>query len=214
MILVLTGVDGSGKTTIAREITKHLVTKGFKVRMVWVKSLHTLAYLIYVFYSKLWGIEYIVNPTGRIVEHYCTQWMRKLGTLWIIIEFISVIPWIIIVYLYNIMGYLVICDRFLIDFLVTVSLRSRNILWPWRSIIGKFLLKIQSRNPTIHLYISIPTILQRRPNIEYTHKELLYSVILYHSIAKYVNTYEVRTENKPLKIVTHEIINYLTSYLK
>jgi len=214
MILVLTGVDGSGKTTIAKELTKRLTARGYKVRLVWVKSLHTLAFLIYIFYRRIWGTEYIINPTRRIVEHYCTEWMKKLKALWAFIEFISVTPWIIIVYLYNLMGYLVICDRFLIDFLTTVALRIKDALWPWKSIIGKLIMKIQSRIPTIHLRISLPTLLSRKPNIEYTLNELPYLITLYHLIAKYTNAQETPNENKPPKTIVQNIMRYLLIHCK
>jgi len=35
-----------GKTTIANLLVKHLRSKGCKTKYVWIKSLHTLAYLI------------------------------------------------------------------------------------------------------------------------------------------------------------------------
>ena len=81
MIIVITGIDGSGKTTIARHLLNLLLHRGYKARIVWVKSLHTLAYLIYKFFQKTWGTEYIINPNNIIVEHYTTPWMQKMGKL-------------------------------------------------------------------------------------------------------------------------------------
>ena len=45
-LIVITGIDGSGKTTIARLLTKQLRSEDIKTRYVWIKSLHTLAYLL------------------------------------------------------------------------------------------------------------------------------------------------------------------------
>jgi len=207
LIIVLTGVDGSGKSVVARELAKHLRRKKVKVRIVWVKSLHTLAYLIYRFYRKFWGIEYIINPRNRIVEHYTTAWMKRLGTIWGIIEFISVLPWILIVHLYTFLNYTVICDRFLVDFITTVLLRLRKPLWAWKSIIGRFLIALHRKIITIHLRISYSTVLKRRPEIEYNPYELKTLMTLYSMISKYVNAYEIINEGSSLKAIVESILN-------
>lgn len=62
------------------------------------------------------------------------MWMKNLGVLWGFIEFLSLIPWLIILHIYNALGYVIICDRFLIDFLTTVSLRTNDNLWWIRSL--------------------------------------------------------------------------------
>ena len=64
-IIVITGVDGAGKSTIARLLKRELLLRGYNVRVVWVKSLHTLAYLIYFLFSKVKGKEYVKNPCNK-----------------------------------------------------------------------------------------------------------------------------------------------------
>jgi len=127
-MITLTGIDGSGKTVIARAIATLLLKRKLKVKILWVKSLHTLAYLVYCFFRKTWGIEYVLNPKSKVVEHFTTQYMEKMGKLWGLIEFLSIIPWILIANILKHINYIVICDRYLVDFLATVPLRVKDPL--------------------------------------------------------------------------------------
>ena len=208
-MITLTGIDGSGKTVIARTVATLLLKRRLKVKILWIKSLHTLAYLIYCFFRKTWGIEYIVNPRDRVVEHFATQYMEKMGKLWGLVEFISIVPWIFIANILKHMNYTVICDRYLIDFLATVSLRVKNPLWWAKSILGKFLLALQFKVQTVHLRISASTVLERRPDIEYSINELKTLIALYKVIAKTINAAEVVNENKSLKEAVREVVEKL-----
>ena len=102
-----------------------------------------------------------------------------------------------------------ICDRYLVDFLATVSLRVKDPLWWIRSILGKFLLVLQSKTQTVHLKISASTVLERRPNIEYSLDELKTLIALYKVIAKTINAAEVVNENKNLKEAVKEVVEKL-----
>ena len=208
MIIAICGVDGSGKSTIAKLLAS-MMRMRFNTRVLWIKSLHTLAYLIYRLAISVRGIEYVVNPCGFRVEHFVTMWMKNLGVLWGFIETLSLIPWLIILYIYNALGYVIICDRFLIDFLATVSLRTNDNLWWIRSLYSIPLINLQRKVLTIHLRISLNTILKRRPSIEYNVEELKHIVALYRVIARYINAYEVINENKSLSKTLKEVMGII-----
>jgi len=212
IIIVLSGIDGSGKSTISRKLSKSLIKNfNLKTRIVWVKSLHTLAYLIYVLFRKMWGIEYIVNPKGKITEHYTTKWMKKLGSLWGFIEFLSVLPWILITLLYRFLGFTVICDRFIMDFLATVSLRVNNPFWPWKSIWGKSLKALQRKFLTFHLKVTLKTALQRRLDIEYDLKEFKLLTALYRILTNDTNAHEILNEKTSISNIIKSIKKNLTN---
>ena len=113
----------------------------------------------------------MLNPRNTVVEYFTTQYMEKMSKLWELIEFISILPWILVANILKHINYIVICDRYLADFLATVFLRIRDPLWWAKSIPGKFLLKLQSKTQTIHLKIPASTALKRRPGIEYSLNE-------------------------------------------
>jgi len=211
IIVILSGIDGSGKSTISRKLSKDLIRDfNLETRTVWVKSLHTLAYLIYTLFRKTWGTEYIINPSGKITEHYTTKWMKKLSPLWGFIEFLSVLPWILITLLYKLLGFTVICDRFIMDFLATVSLRVNNPLWPWKSIWGKTLKTLQRKFLTFHLKVTSKTALQRRPNIEYNLNEFKLLTALYKVLAHDINAKEILNEKTPIPNIIKHIKDSVT----
>ncbi len=202
MIVVFTGIDGCGKTLVSRLLALKLSKRGLSVRILWIKSLHTLAYIVYRLFTKLHGFEYIVNPKGMIAEHFCTSWMKRLGGLWGLIEFASILPWLAIVYVYKLLGYTIICDRFLVDFLATVSLRIGDPVWWARSFLGKFLLSLQRRTLIAHLKISLNTALNRRPDIEYELGELRELMAIYKLISENVGAHQFDGEKtSPVKTI-------------
>jgi len=159
----------------------------------------------------MWGIEYIVNPKGKITEHYTTKWMKKLGSLWGFIEFLSVLPWILITLLYRFLGFTVICDRFIMDFLATVSLRVNNPFWPWKSIWGKSLKALQRKFLTFHLKVTLKTALQRRLDIEYDLKEFKLLTALYRILTNDTNAHEILNEKTSISNIIKSIKKNLTN---
>jgi len=208
-IIAVTGVDGSGKTTIARMLALHLSSRGFRVKVVWVKSLHTLAYLVYRLMRALWGAEYVVNPSGVVVEHYATRYMAGMGGLWGLIEYLSLLPHLLRVWLLSSLGYAVICDRFIPDFLATVSLRVGDELWWARSILGRHLLALQVRQRCALLDAGPRVVLARRPDAEYTRRELEKLIAIYRTVARQVGAQLVRA-TRPPSLIAAEILKLLS----
>lgn len=208
-VAVLGGVDGSGKSVVCRLLCDVFIEKDYNVRVVWVKSLHTLTFLIYKFFRKFWGVEWVVNPCGRVVEHFVTGWMRRFGRVWGFLEFLSVLPWVFVVFFYRFLGFVVVCDRFLMDFLATVSLRVGDVFWPWKNLWGKFLRALQRKILCFHLRVSLMTALQRRPDVEYSLNEFRLLTALYRVLARDVGAYEILNENVSL----FDVVKYFKDVL-
>ena len=208
-VIVITGVDGAGKSTIARMLKHELSLRNYDVRIVWIKSLHTLAYLIYLLFSKVKGKEYIKNPNNIVVEHYVTTWMRKLGKVWLLIEFISVLPWILLRVEVPSKFKTIICDRYIPDFLATASLRISKPSIPWKSSIGKFLRRLQQKYKTVLLDIEYEIVLKRRPNVEYTEEELKKLIAIYRLLVKEQEAKVINTVRNSVEETLRQVIEYL-----
>ncbi len=182
--IAFSGLDGVGKTLYSRIIAYILASKGLKVKIIWVKSLHTLAYVLYMFFRRIGVNEWIINPNGVVVEHYSSPVIRRLNRLWSLIEFLSIIPWLIVIGIYKLLGYTVILDRYLYDFLIVVGIRIGNPLWFTQSIIGKTMYLHAKKTKTVVLDAPLKIIMKRRVDIEYTLEELLIQRALYRLLAR------------------------------
>ncbi|MCE4600970.1 MAG: hypothetical protein F7C38_05335 [Desulfurococcales archaeon] len=123
-IIILTGADGSGKTTTLKYIILKIKSKKYsKYRILWVKSLHTIAFIIFILINKL----VYKNRFNKLIYQ---EWMKKLGATWAIIELLGILPYLILIKVLNksFKG-IIIFDRYIIDFYITVSLRTNKILY-------------------------------------------------------------------------------------
>ncbi len=110
------GPDGAGKTTQASLLTSYLIQSGFKVKRVWIRSLHTLAFVLSYIFGKLLHLK---DPTAFRLKYKEHKWFRKI---WLPIEFISVLPLVIIkVTLPYKLGYTIVAERFVIDWIVAMA---------------------------------------------------------------------------------------------
>jgi len=120
-LLVFFGPDGSGKTTQAKLLASHFQQQGFKVRLVWIRAHHSLASIL----SKIlasFGYYRIVFSKGKTYKSFDVKLLPRLKRFWGFIEFVSVLPWILIkVKLPLLLGYVVIADRYVVDTIVSVA---------------------------------------------------------------------------------------------
>ena len=120
-LIVFFGPDGSGKTTQARLLACHFQQKGFKVRLVWIRAHHSLASIL----SKIlvsFGYYRMMSSQGKSYKLFDVKSLPKLKRFWGFIEFISVLPWILIkVKLPLLLGYVVIAHRYVVDTIVSVA---------------------------------------------------------------------------------------------
>ena len=192
--IVFTGVDGSGKTTLAKLLVNHLKSEDHRVLYVWIKSLHLLAFYISRIFETFNRFEIIVNPKDVVVRRFNVKGLGSFRVAWPFIEFISVLPWVILkVYLPIFFGYMVVADRYLIDTIVTVSTRTGN-LDLLTSLFGRLLLRLIPKGTVIiHLNADLKTLLKRREDVEYTYEELQEQISFYKILAKKCNAYELDT---------------------
>jgi hypothetical protein len=169
--IIMSGMDGSGKTTKARSLQKYLVKKNVKAIYVWYRW---RAYLSYVplFIAKIAGLttyKYIDNMRIAIRRYYMN---KPLAYLWAIAQIIDYTISYLLVLLY-IRSYgvrIIIFDRFLIpDKLIDLLYETRlNVfkLFFIRALIYWFLRELRE-NRFILIYNKIDPfiVLARRKDI-------------------------------------------------
>lgn len=209
-LVVITGVDGSGKTTIAKLLTEHLKTRGCMVRQVWIKSLHTLAYLISMFFQLVKRGHFIKNPNKIVITRFQSTDYKFLSKVWPFIEFVSVLPWILLkVYFPVFFGFIIIADRYVTDTVVMISTSVKDEAFV-DSFLGRLLLKMIPKGTIIiHLDIDLDTVLRRRLDIEYTIPEIENQIMLYRTLADKVGAYTINTAKLGVEETIEEILEKL-----
>lgn len=131
-------MDGVGKTTQAT-LLKEKLRGSHKIKRVWIRSPHTLAYFIWRFFNM---VGYAVPPINSALSRL----------IWSVVEIVSIIPKVLIdVYVPRALGFTLIGERYVVDSVATMScyfLRDLEFIHSWAS---NFLLKFMPADAIIIL---------------------------------------------------------------
>jgi len=162
-LIAFFGADGTGKTTHADFLSNYLKSKNIKIKKVWIRSPHTLAYIISVLFVKVGFFRIVSNPYGKRRKFPKVDINWPLRFFWSQLEFVSVIPLIIVkIRLPLLLGYTIVAERYVIDTIVTVAyyISDMNFLQSFTAKI--LLLFIPKEAVLIHLDSDYATLLRRR----------------------------------------------------
>jgi thymidylate kinase len=162
-LIAFFGADGTGKSTHAEFLFNYLKSNHVKVKRVWIRSPHTLAYLASVFFVKIGFFRLVPNPYGKTKKYPAVHINWPIRFFWSQLELVSVIPVIITrIYLPLLLGYTVIAERYVADTIVTIAYYINNLRF-LRSFTAKILLIfIPKKTILIHLDSDYSTLLKRR----------------------------------------------------
>jgi len=208
-ILSLFGPDGVGKTTHARLLILKFMKEGYRVKRVWVKNNHTIAYLIILLLKFVSKRSVVVLPSKAILTNILAQ--SKLGRkLWLWIDFIGVVVKLIFsVYIFKPLGYIIIADRYLPDTIVSMII-TLNEPKAMKSLPIKFIISriIKDRTNLVMLDRSYEQIKNSRDWVE--PPTLIYHQrALYRIIAKIINAPIVSTD-KSISEVHRNVLSLLS----
>jgi GTPase SAR1 family protein len=197
------GPDGSGKTTLAMALTRELKRKNFKSIIAWMRGTHTLASLFARFLSKFATFRGSDNPYYGISIPSC---MRRL---WQLLEFISVLPVLLFRFMLpSFLGYTVIAERYVPDFIVWVSVTTRDEDYLERFEV-RFMLALSVR-AYVRVYVttSLAELVKRRCG-EVNLKFLAEQIKLYNALAKLIKSYKVDTTGRDVDSSLREVLGFL-----
>jgi thymidylate kinase len=204
--IIIFGPDGSGKSTQARLLAAYLMTCGFKVRIVWIKSFHTLAYLLSRLYQKLSPRSVELNAYGHIIriKPLCHGKLRR--SLWAWIEFFSIIPKNFIeVYIPSLIGETIITERYLIDSIVSIAYAIDDNRFDL-SLIARLLLHLIPKNSIfIHLDSDYETIKKRRQNLTDSVDFLRFQRRMYFRLSVRLGATKINTCEQNIEETNREI---------
>jgi thymidylate kinase len=209
-LIYLFGADGTGKTTHADLLALYLAGMGVRVHRATVKQHHTLAYLL------LKALETgAVRDSGVKYNGFEPTLRKKIKTPWKILELLSLFPAMTYrVLIPLLLGRTVICDRYAIDSLVTLS----HFLGDTRLLCGStariLLLSIPRDSLLIHLDGDTASLLARKKDEPLTSETIDYYRKAYGKIARFLpQVVKLNTTSADLSDVQKKLRSLADSYL-
>lgn len=184
-IICFFGPDGAGKTTLATTFREYLRAKGLKTKIGWMRGTHTFASLLAMLISRFKTFRGKINPYHDI------SIPRRYRRFWQFIEIVSVLPIVIVRFIIpNFLGYYVIADRYLPDFLVWVSLTTEDDEY-LNKLESKILISLTLKSKA-RIYLTAPLdVLMKRGHTDSL--PIKKQIELYTKLAKLVNAKTIDT---------------------
>ncbi|MEM1510198.1 MAG: hypothetical protein QW096_10085 [Thermofilaceae archaeon] len=185
-IILFTGPDASGKSTLARLLACYLKRKGFETKIVRLRGTHTMAYIL----MKI--MRDVLKLYGNDLHYYRLRIPKKLISFWIYIEVLSILPLILSYYYLLRLKYAIVSERSLVDVIVWILTGINNINL---SILSKqlkfiFLLTIRYRQKTYYILAGIHELILRKP---FEKTLVLRMLPYYNAFAKYLELKTIDT---------------------
>ena len=207
------GSDGAGKSTQARLLRGYLNFHGHQTRIAWLRGRHSLAFVIAKFFSKLGYYRVGKVPSGVTYRVFDPGLLPRLQHFWGAIEFLSVLPWIILrVYLPRVLGYTIVAERYVVDTVVYLSYwLGYDFL---RSFLAKVLLNfIPKGSVLIHLDAETRDLLERLKRIRYdtaTQDYIVFQQRVYRILSKMLKATTIDTSRHNEKDAFQRILKVLS----
>jgi len=206
-LICLFGPDGSGKTTLAKALARKLEGHSFNVRISWMRGTHTLASMLARFLSKFATFKGSNNP------YYGISIPSHIKRVWQLIEFISALPVLLLRFMLpNLLGYTVIAERYIPDFLVWVVITTDDPSY-LSSISASFLLALALRaKAKIYVKADLQKLVERR--IDMDPFFIMKQLILYEKLAEGMNSLTLDTTNRSIDESMDSLLAFLDKNLK
>jgi len=206
------GPDGAGKSTQAELLLNHFQSHKIKAKKAWIRSPHTLAYLVSRFFVKIGFYRVVSNPFGKQLKIPAVHKNHWLKLFWSVIELVSTLPPILFrVYIPLFLGYTIIAERYVVDTVVTIAYYV-NDLGFLQSRTARLLLCFVPKNTVfIHLDSDYSNIIKRRSHTIEPRDFIEFQRIGYKTIGSLVRAEFVDTSRTSVKQTYTRIMHWLRS---
>lgn len=200
-VICFFGPDGSGKTTLANKLLEVLSVRGFRVRVCWMRGTHTLASLL----ARLLTRSKVFKGSGNI--SYQITVPSGIRRIWQLIEFASALPIVLFRFILpDALGFYVVAERYVLDFIVWVSLTTRDSNY-FKNLEARFFLTLASKTwANVYVTASLEELSRRSGmDLDFLNDQLK----LYDAIASAMNIYKLNTTVKRVDESLMELLNAL-----
>ena len=225
------GPDGAGKSTQAKLLVDLLESWDLKVKWAWVRSTHTIAYLVWLVFYRLnlcddrsgflskmragFAVSYVNEDAYGAVSPITMSPPRLKGRLsffiWSVIELVGIVPVVVFqVHLPLLFGRVVVAERFVVDSIASIAyfLGRNDFAESWQA---HFLLGLVP-NRTVFVYVDADydTILRRRGSVAGPRDYTDFHRRLYSQLARRVGAFYVDASRNSVEEARERILSYVS----
>lgn len=136
-LIYITGIDGSGKSTVSEHLADQLRSKGYEVNILWLRFNHVFSKPL-LGLCRLLGYTKYEKPNGIHVGYHDFYKSKIISYLFIFFQYLDAVrvKYTKILPLYRKNNSVIILDRYVYDILIDMSVDTRfnNLFESW---IGK-----------------------------------------------------------------------------
>ncbi len=190
--IIFFGPDGSGKTTQADMLISELNRKGIRNKKLWLRSLHTLAFLISKASMHIMKLDDIYQLRTKYSDH------TAFRIIWYFIEFVSILPLIVAKFYFPLLqGNVIVAERFVIDWIVSVAYATNNpaLVDSWFA--GLVMYFIPKQSALVYIDAEYSSILSRR-GAEDSFESIEFQRNCYSNFAQKLHALRIDSSNKSI----------------
>jgi len=212
LLIILFGPDGSGKTTLAKDLIFELKKLNYNVVYVRMKSHHLVMYLVLRLLQKL---KYIPETSSPRVIDYGLRMIFRKSRVYLLLESLSIVLWyLLFVKPHLLRNNVTVADRFSPDSIVSLYIVSRIL----PRIYKKILLNLCRGSIAIYLRAEPYILLSRKVGENLSEMYLRYLLVLYDDMAREValvakGLLTIDTTRLPKNQSARVIIEFVKRYL-
>ena len=185
-VIAFFGPDGAGKTTQATLLVDFLESEGYRVKKAWVRSTHTVAFLLWMIFYKLNLCEDRSGFLSQMRTGFAVSYLNESDygavspitmsppvlkgrfskLVWSLVEILGILPVVVLqVYAPLLTGRIIVAERFLADSVASIAYFLGDVDFD-RTWQASLLIKLIPRDTTfIFVDADYDTIKKRRSNV-------------------------------------------------
>jgi len=211
-VVVFFGADGVGKSTQVQLLIKHLKSQKRRPLRVWIRGRHSIAFILSNFLMMLGYYRTVTVPSGVVYRIFDPWLLPKLQRVWGFIEFVSILPWVILkVYLPKIFGYTIVAERYIIDTVVYLG------YWLGYDFLHSFLARVMlsfipKKSALIHLDAETQILIKRLMRIRYdiaTEDYIAFQLKVYRMLSRMLKATTINTSKYNEEEVFQRVVKVL-----